>query len=125
MSTILKWAGSKAGIMPALSHHLPQGKRLVEPFAGSCAVMMNTDYKQYLIADINPDLINLYRQVKEHTRPFIVMAAQMFYQHANFEDYYRIRVEFNLCLSLTLSQFAVYLLFLNCLGYRCLFPFIP
>ncbi|AIR84873.1 DNA adenine methylase [Pantoea rwandensis] len=118
MSTILKWAGSKAGIMPALSVHLPQGKRLVEPFAGSCAVMMNTDYPQYLIADINPDLINLYRQVKEHTRPFIVMAAQMFNQNANFEDYYRIRGEFNLCLSLTLLQRAVYFLYLNRHGYR-------
>ncbi|MFJ5161088.1 DNA adenine methylase [Pantoea sp. NPDC088449] len=118
MSTILKWAGSKAGIMPALSLHLPQGKRLVEPFAGSCAVMMNTDYQQYLIADINPDLINLYRQVKEHTRPFIVMAAQMFNQNANFEDYYRIRGEFNLCLSLTLLQRAVYFLYLNRHGYR-------
>lgn len=118
MNTILKWVGSKAGIMPALSLHLPEGKRLVEPFAGSCAVMMNTDYPKYLVADINPDLINLYRQVKEHTRPFIVMAQQMFNQNANFEDYCRIREEFNLCLSLSLLQRAVYFLYLNRHGFR-------
>ncbi|MCI4220951.1 DNA adenine methylase, partial [Dickeya dianthicola] len=64
MSTIatpLKWVGSKARVMDILREHLPAGDRLVEPFAGSCAVMMNTDYPEYLIADINPDLINLYQ----------------------------------------------------------------
>lgn len=43
--------------------HLPAGPRLVEPFAGSCAVMMETDYPSYLVADINPDLINLYKRL--------------------------------------------------------------
>ncbi|MCV5633248.1 DNA adenine methylase, partial [Escherichia coli] len=54
MSTILKWAGNKTSIMPELIKHLPAGTRLVEPFAGSCAVMMATDYPHYLVADINP-----------------------------------------------------------------------
>ena len=58
--TILKWAGSKVRIMEQLRPHLPKAKRLVEPFAGSCAVMMNTDYERYLIADVNNDLIDLY-----------------------------------------------------------------
>lgn len=40
MSTILKWAGNKTAIMSELKKHLPAGPRLVEPFAGSCAVMM-------------------------------------------------------------------------------------
>lgn len=64
--TILKWAGSKVRIMEQLRPHLPKTKRLVEPFAGSCAVMMNTDYEQYLIADANPDLINMYQVISEH-----------------------------------------------------------
>ncbi|HHU2348164.1 TPA: DNA adenine methylase, partial [Escherichia coli] len=54
MSTILKWAGNKTAIMSELKKYLPAGPRLVEPFAGSCAVMMATDYPSYLIADINP-----------------------------------------------------------------------
>ncbi|OUF17914.1 DNA adenine methylase [Enterobacter ludwigii] len=49
IKTPLKWVGSKVRIMPQLRDHLPEGKRLVEPFAGSCAVMMNTDYDEYLI----------------------------------------------------------------------------
>jgi len=36
MKTILKWAGSKSGLMSELIKHLPAGDRLVEPFAGSC-----------------------------------------------------------------------------------------
>ncbi|MBJ4110698.1 DNA adenine methylase, partial [Salmonella enterica subsp. enterica serovar Stanley] len=44
MSTILKWAGNKTAIMAELKKHLPAGPRLVEPFAGSCAVMIETDY---------------------------------------------------------------------------------
>lgn len=55
MSTILKWAGNKTAIMAELKKHLPEGPRLVEPFAGSCAVMIETDYPHYLVADINPD----------------------------------------------------------------------
>lgn len=69
--TILKWAGSKVRIMEQLRPHLPKTKRLVEPFAGSCAVMMNTDYEQYLIADVNDDLINLYLMIQNDTEYFI------------------------------------------------------
>ena len=68
MSTILKWAGNKTAIMSELKKHLPAGPRLVEPFAGSCAVMMETDYPCYLVADINPDLINLYKKVAADCR---------------------------------------------------------
>ncbi len=111
MSTILKWAGNKTRLMPELLNYLPQGQRLVEPFAGSCAVMMATDYPAYLVADVNPDLINLYRQIKEHTRPFIVVAVSLFTQNKRAEDYYRIREAFNhdpayLCLSVPRTSFT-------------------
>lgn len=69
--TILKWAGSKVSVMEQLRPHLPKAKRLVEPFAGSCAVMMNTDYEEYLIADVNDDLINLYLMIQSDTEYFL------------------------------------------------------
>ena len=118
MSTILKWAGNKSRVMPELLTHLPEGERLVEPFAGSCAVMMNTDYRAYLIADINPDLINLYRQIKEHTRPFIVIAASLFNQNVTGESYYAAREAFNHNPALPLLERAAYFLYLNRNGYR-------
>lgn len=78
MSTILKWAGNKTAIMPELIKHLPAGPRLVEPFAGSCAVMMATDYHHYLVADINPDLINLYLMIQKDHEAIIQIARELF-----------------------------------------------
>jgi len=118
MSTILKWAGNKSRVMPDLLTHLPEGDRLVEPFAGSCAVMMNTDYRAYLVADINPDLINLYCQIKEHTRPFIIVAASLFNQNTIGKSYYAVREAFNHGPSLPLLERAAYFLYLNRNGYR-------
>jgi len=40
----LKWAGNKYRVLPHIRLRLPPGKRLVEPFAGSGAVFLNTDY---------------------------------------------------------------------------------
>nr|WP_282559397.1 Dam family site-specific DNA-(adenine-N6)-methyltransferase [Providencia alcalifaciens] len=93
--TILKWAGSKVGIMEQLRLHLPKANRLVEPFAGSCAVMMNTDYEQYLIADANPDLINLYEAITTLPESVAIEALQLFSEKNNSEDFYLARVEFN------------------------------
>lgn len=93
--TILKWAGSKVGIMEQLRLYLPKAKRLVEPFVGSCAVMMNTDYEQYLIADANPDLINLYEAITILPESVAIEALQFFSEKNNEEDFYLARVEFN------------------------------
>ena len=97
MKTVLKWAGSKVRIIETLKKHLPAGQRLVEPFAGSCAVMMNTDYPEYLIADVNPDLISLYQAIKLDAEQFIQDAKRYFEVGNDAERYYSIRAEFNLC----------------------------
>lgn len=95
MRTILKWAGNKTAIMPELKKHLPAGRRLVEPFAGSCAVMMATDYPHYLVADINPDLISFYSVIKNQSELLITIAKGLFDKNNTAEDYYGIRKEFN------------------------------
>ena len=95
MSTILKWAGNKTAIMPELIKHLPAGPRLVEPFAGSCAVMMATVYPHYLVADINPDLINLYREIATNASDFIERAKHLFKIFNSEDGYYDSRDSFN------------------------------
>ncbi|SFR13935.1 DNA adenine methylase [Enterobacter sp. kpr-6] len=90
----MKWAGNKTAVMPELIKHLPKGPRLVEPFAGSCAVMMATDYPHYLVADINPDLINMYQQIKDDPEFFIMIIAGLFKQNSK-DDFKRIRQHFN------------------------------
>lgn len=118
MSTILKWAGNKTAIMPELKKHLPAGQRLVEPFAGSCAVMMATDYPHYLVADINADLINLYRQIKENTEWFINTAREHFDKDNTSERYYVVRELFNYLTSISAVEKAAMFLYLNRHGYR-------
>ncbi|AMG71037.1 Dam family site-specific DNA-(adenine-N6)-methyltransferase [Morganella morganii] len=92
--TILKWAGSKVGIMEQLRPHLPKTNRLVEPFAGSCAVMMNTDYEQYLIADVNDDLITLYQQVASVNINLVLSTAHRLFVTEYFQSGYYLEREF-------------------------------
>lgn len=117
MTTILKWAGNKTAIMPELIKHLPAGSRLVEPFAGSCAVMMATDYPHYLVADINPDLINLYQVIKNDVEYFIKEGRYLFEARNDSEAYYKTRQEFNLRHGGAIER-ALYFLYLNRYGYR-------
>ncbi|NXZ86275.1 Dam family site-specific DNA-(adenine-N6)-methyltransferase [Serratia fonticola] len=96
INTPLKWAGSKTRVMESLSTHLPKGNRLVEPFVGSGAVFMNTDYDQYLLADINGDLINLYNIIMCQTEKFIRVTKEYFSHLQSERDYYAVRNDFNL-----------------------------
>ena len=92
----LKWAGNKYRIMAHIQGMLPEGERLVEPFAGSCAVFLNTDYSSYLLADNNADLISLYQILSQQGEEFIEYCVRLFRDATNKEDYfYRRRDEFN------------------------------
>jgi DNA adenine methylase len=94
----LKWAGSKYRVLEHIRGMLPAGRRLIEPFAGSGAVFMNTEYDRYLLADSNADLISLYRILQLHGSAFIEECARLFQDRTNREDYYyRRREEFNRC----------------------------
>lgn len=112
MKTIVKWAGSKSRVMETLKQHLPAGDRLVEPFAGSCSVMMNTDYPAYLIADVNPDLINMYEVIKNKPTEFICVAKDLFKSGNHEFTYYTKRLAFNSHIDSPFIR-AVYFLYLN------------
>ncbi len=92
----LKWPGGKYRLTNRINKKLAAGKRLVEPFVGSAAVFLNTDYQEYLLADTNEDLINLYRHLQSEGPIFIDYCKTFFTQKNNNEDkYYRFREEFN------------------------------
>lgn len=91
----LKWAGSKARIMDTLRQHLPAGNRLVEPFAGSASVFLNTDYHSYLLADVNPDLIGLFNAIKADPDDLLYTAGLFFRFDNNAERFRVIRDSFN------------------------------
>lgn len=92
----LKWAGGKYGLVEDIQRHLPPARKLVEPFVGAGSVFLNTDYDQYLLADINPDLINLYNLLKERPEEYISEAKRWFVAENNRKEaYLDIRAEFN------------------------------
>lgn len=92
----LKWAGGKFKIIQRILAELPNGKRFIEPFVGSGAVFLNTQYSEFLLADRNADLINLFLSVQQHGTEFANYAATLFTTENNREStYYELRDEFN------------------------------
>lgn len=62
----LKWAGGKRWLVPHLEPIWQDNssRRLVEPFCGGLAVTLGLTPKKALLNDINPHLLNFYRQLK-------------------------------------------------------------
>ena len=70
---LLKWAGGKRQLLPALRRHYPGDfDRYIEPFVGSGAVFFDLqaagrlDGRRVRLADANPDLIGCYRTVRDN-----------------------------------------------------------
>ena len=113
----LKWAGNKFRIIDKVKKRLPAGKRLVEPFTGSGAVFLNTDYDEYLLCDANRDLIELYTILRDEGDDFIEEARRYFNgKYNNEESYYELREEFNTARKH--EKRAALFLFLNRHGYN-------
>lgn len=92
----LKWAGGKYRLLDRLLPSLPEGARLVEPFVGSGAVFLNAGFGSYLLCDLNPDLIGLYRTLLRDGEGFIARARSLFTpEHNTQEVFLRLRAEFN------------------------------
>jgi len=113
----LKWAGNKFRIIDQISEQLPEGKRLIEPFCGSAALFFNSQFKSYIIADTNADLINLFLHVQEEGDEFIDYCSGFFSSDKNdSEIYYDYRKQFNSTGDKRLK--AALFLYLNKHGYN-------
>lgn len=92
----LKWLGNKYNCLHHILTALPNANRLIEPFAGSGAVFLNTNYPNYLIAEGNTDLIALFHYIQQEGEQFIKECEAYFCGAHNLpEIYYRLRDEFN------------------------------
>ena len=89
MKPFLKWAGNKYKIINKIKKVLPQDARLIEPFVGAGAVFLNTEYSDYLLADSNADLINLYKYLKQEQKYFIDYCSEFFGDKQNTEQVYK------------------------------------
>ena len=81
----LKWAGGKRWLIPHLEPiwQTHTSRRLVEPFCGGLAVTLGLTPKKALLNDINPHLLNFYRQLKSGLTVDIQTEndSELFYQH--------------------------------------------
>ncbi|MGC9553402.1 Dam family site-specific DNA-(adenine-N6)-methyltransferase, partial [Vibrio metoecus] len=92
----LKWAGGKYSLVEDIQRHLPEACELVEPFVGAGSVFLNTDFERYLLADINPDLINFYNLLKVQPQHYIAESKRWFVPENNRKEaYLDIRKQFN------------------------------
>lgn len=118
----LKWAGGKFKIIQRILAELPEGKRLVEPFLGSGAVFLNAEYDEFLLADGNADLINLFLQVQQHGADFADYASSLFMPENNTEEaFYEFREEFNTTADIARKSALFIYLNRHCFNglYRC------
>jgi DNA adenine methylase len=81
----LKWAGGKRWLMPYLAPlwHPHRERRYVEPFCGGLAAALGLSPKRALLNDLNPHLINFYRQLQHGLEITIEMenGEDSFYRH--------------------------------------------
>lgn len=81
----LKWAGGKRWLVPYLSpiwrEH--QNRNYVEPFCGGLAAALGLKPGKALLNDLNPHLVNFYRQVQRGLKVTIEMRYDeaLFYSH--------------------------------------------
>jgi DNA adenine methylase len=119
MRSALKWAGGKKRVIGEILKVLPVSgkKRLVEPFVGGGSVFLNIDFDEYLLIDMNKDLISLFNIIKTQSKSFITDAQPYFNGDNNCADrYYKLRKQFNG--SDDVYERALLFLYLNRHGYN-------
>lgn len=108
---VLKWAGGKSQLLPALREHLPPElhqnkiKTFIEPFVGSGAVFFdlvnNFTFQKIYLFDINPELVILYNSLKDDVETVVKELGryQDLYLKRDEDDrkifFYEIREKYN------------------------------
>ncbi|MBX0289693.1 Dam family site-specific DNA-(adenine-N6)-methyltransferase [Hymenobacter sp. HSC-4F20] len=84
---VLKWAGGKAQLLKELHKSIPKSfNKYIEPFFGGGALFFNLTPEKAIIADLNPELVNLYKCLKEDPEQIIkhlssyINSEEFFYQ---------------------------------------------
>lgn len=88
---VLRWAGGKSHVVNELATCLPMNwNRYIDPMVGGGAFFFFYRPDRSILADINADLINFYKELREHPKKLIPLLLR---QKASREQYYRIRAQ--------------------------------
>lgn len=86
---IMKWAGGKTQMLKDIMPKIPKTYgRYIEPFIGGGALFFALNPEEAVIADSNPELINMYKEVANHTKK--VLSYLKKYKNTK-EDFYEVR----------------------------------
>ncbi|MBN2879287.1 MAG: DNA adenine methylase [Clostridia bacterium] len=106
----IKWAGGKGQLISEISNKYPDNlgydvDKYCEPFVGGGAVLFDVlskyNLKQVIINDINKELINTYRQIRDNAKTLIIElnAIQEIYHSFDISErkkmYYEMRDRYN------------------------------
>ena len=120
---ILKWAGGKRQLLPALLKNIPDRfNTYYEPFIGGAALLISlyslNRISNAVISDTNTDLYNLYKTIRENPQQLIDELGNLGFRN-NKEDYYKARGLFNS--SSNPVERTALLIYLNRHGYNGLY----
>lgn len=76
MKPIVKWAGGKRQLLEQLSPSIPLSCLYVEPFVGGGAVWLHAHPQHAIINDSNPELINVYKVVRDSPDELIALLRE-------------------------------------------------
>ena len=87
----LKWVGGKNQLIQQYLPHIPEGyRRYYEPFVGGGAIFFRLQPQQSFLADINIELVNVYRCVREQVEELITLLENHRSLHGQ-EHFYAVR----------------------------------
>ncbi len=87
----LKWAGGKSKLIEQYTPYFPKDfKTYYEPFLGGGAVFFHLQPKNAVLTDINAELINAYRCVRDDLKQLIPLLEKHSLRHSK-DYYYQVR----------------------------------
>jgi DNA adenine methylase len=84
VAPVVKWAGGKRQVIDQITKYVPDYSIYYEPFLGGGAVLFALQPEEAVVNDINSELINLYKVIKDNVEELI----EELKQHRNEKDYY-------------------------------------
>lgn len=95
-SPFVKWAGGKGQLLGKLKDRVPDTfETYYEPFIGGGALLLEIKPQSAVINDINEQLINVYRQLKENPRAVVRAVRSIEENPCNKEYYLAMRERYN------------------------------
>ena len=106
----IKWAGGKSQLIDMIEERYPMKKnkinKYIEPFIGGGAVLFDLlgkyNFKEVYISDINKELINTYKVIRDNVNELIYMLEDMQNEYIPLEKemrkeyFYAIREKYNI-----------------------------